>query len=350
VLVGLVIHPSRPEAAAAAEIAKRICAERDVRHVTVDVWSDERPCRELVTGLLERMDLVLTIGGDGTLLRGLDVAVAAGAPVLGVNAGRLGFLTQFTTADLATVLAAAIGGNVMTVDRMLLTLRASRFPRVPADLDGLLRFGGGSPSAHRPDEAADAGWGVPLPLTALNDVVLEKVGRDRQASLAVYISGRLFASYSADAVVIATSTGATAYSFAAGGPVLSPRLDAMVFTPVAPHMAFNRSIVVAPDEPIGVRVLDRSGPVAVVLDGRVQGVLDPGDWVAVFPAARRACLIVPEHEDFFGRLRERFSLADAPAAVADTDHALPLLLRSRIPLPDDLLRLHLAPPEEPELI
>jgi NAD+ kinase len=345
VLVGLVTHPARPQATAAAQTAKRICAARGVPQVTIDVWGDQRPCRELVDHLPLQLDLVVTIGGDGTLLRGLDLAVAVGAPVLGVNAGRLGFLTPFTAADLETVLPAAIDGTVMTVERMLLTLRASRFPRVPADLDTLLHFGDSTPTAS--GGAADAGWGVPLPLTALNDVVLEKVGRDRQASLAVYISGRLFASYSADAVVIATSTGSTAYSFAAGGPVLSPRLDAMVFTPVAPHMAFNRSIVVAPDEPIGVRVLDRSGPVAVVLDGRVQGVLDPGDWVAVFPAARRARLIVPEHEDFFGRLRDRFSLADAPAAVADTDHALPLVLRSRVPLPDDLKRLHLAPPEEP---
>jgi NAD kinase len=126
-------------------------------------------------------------------------------------------------------------------------------------------------------------------IVAENDVVVEKLARDRQASLAIYVSGRLFASYSADAVIVATPTGSTAYSFSAGGPVLSPQLDALVFTPVAAHMALNHSLVLAADEPVSIRVLECSGRVAVSVDGQLRGVPDPGDWIRVYgPQTRPA--------------------------------------------------------------
>lgn len=131
-------------------------------------------------------------------------------------------------------------------------------------------------------------WGIALNVTALNDVVLEKLSRDRQISVGVYIAGRLLASYSADALLVATPTGSTAYSFAAGGPVVSPRAEALVFTAVAPHMTFDRSVVTAPDEPVGLRILERSGRAAVSIDGQLRGVLDPGDWLGVY-AARAGC-------------------------------------------------------------
>jgi NAD+ kinase len=165
--------------------------------------------------------------------------------------------------------------------------------------------------------AAAAGDGVPLDLIAVNDVVFEKLVRDRQVSVALYLDGKAFASYSADALVVASPTGSTAYSFAAGGPIVSPRLNAIVFTPVAPHMVFDRSIVLAGDEVAAVKVLPKSGPVAVSVDGQLRGVLDPGDWMAVRAAPWRARLVRLHRMDFYGRMRERFGLSDAPAAVAD---------------------------------
>jgi NAD+ kinase len=188
-------------------------------------------------------------------------------------------------------------------------------------MEALLQYGRGPalpPPPVRPGAAADVGWGVPLDIIALNDVVFEKLSRDRQVSLAVYVSGRLFASYSADALIVATPTGSTAYSFAAGGPIVSPQLDALIFTPVAPHMTFDRSLVLAArDQRVAVRVLERSGQVAVAVDGQLRGVLDPGDWLSVFAAPERARLARLNDLDFLGRVRERFALADAAAAVAD---------------------------------
>jgi NAD+ kinase len=122
--------------------------------------------------------------------------------------------------------------------------------------------------------------------------------------------------------------------------VLSPRVEGIVLTPVAPHMIFNRSLVLAADEIVGVRVLDRSGQVAVSVDGQLRGVLDPGDWVAVYAAPWRARLVRLHASDFFGRLRSRFALADAPAAIADNSSA-PLVYRPDEPLPADLQHLHM---------
>ena len=135
----------------------------------------------------------------------------------------------------------------------------------------------------------------------------------------MYASGRLFASYSANALIVASSTGSTACSFSAGGPIVSPGLDALVFTPVAPQMVFNRSLVLtAGDERVGVRVLDRCGQVAVSVDGQLRGVLNPGDWVSVYAGPKRAPTgPVRAKVDFFDRVRNKFRLGDAPGALVD---------------------------------
>jgi NAD+ kinase len=239
----------------------------------------------------------------------------------------------------------------MIEERLRLNLRASRPLEIPPGLETLLHFGRGPqlpPPPVRRGLPEDVGWGVGLDVTALNDVVFEKLARDRQASLGVYMAGRLLASYSADAVVVSSPTGSTAYSFSAGGPVLSPRVEAIVFTPVAPHMIFDRSLVLAADESVGVRVLRHSGQVAVSVDGQLRGVLDPGDWLAVFAGGARARLVRLRPSDFWARLRNRFGLADAAAAVADDDgEALPDY-RPDVPRPAELDHLYIAPRAEPD--
>jgi NAD+ kinase len=197
-------------------------------------------------------------------------------------------------------------------------MRASRPLSIPPGIEALLQYGRGPllpPPGCHPDATALDGYAIDI--TAMNDVVFEKLARDRQADLGVYIDGQLFESYSADAVIVASPTGSTAYSFAAGGPVLSPRLRALIFTPVAPHMVFNRSLVVSGDEGVGVRVLDGSGPVAVSVDGQLRGVVDPGDWIDVQVAPSSARLVRLRPAQFYDRLRRRFTLAAAPAIGPD---------------------------------
>jgi NAD+ kinase len=340
--IGLVVHSGKAAAIAAADQVRLWASDRGIPCTDIDVWdSSDNGTRRDATQEAERAgnpDLIVTVGGDGTFLRGARVAAPIGALVLGVDVGRLGFLTEIESGDLARSLDAVHAGAVHIDARLALTMRSSRPMEIPPAMQALLRYGRGPalpPPQLRAGDAADVGWGVPLDILALNDVVFEKLSRDRQVSLAVYVSGRLFASYSADALIVATPTGSTAYSFAAGGPIVSPHLDALIFTPVAPHMAFDRSLVLdAKTQRIGVRVLERSGQVAVTVDGQLRGVLDPGDWVSVYAGPERAKLARLTELDFLGRVRERFALADAAAALADG--TAPPIYDPGEPLPYDL--------------
>ncbi|MFC5799899.1 NAD(+)/NADH kinase [Streptomyces formicae] len=344
--VGLVVHEGRPEALAAARVVRDWCDTHDVRCTDIDVWRAGEP-RHRAKEELDAAgdpDLIVTLGGDGTFLRGARLAAENDALVLGVDLGRVGFLTEVPVQDVGLALDAVHEDRVTAERRMLLAMRASCPLEVPEDMEALMRYGRGPllpPPCVRPECKTGGGWGIALDATALNDVVLEKLTRDHQVSVGVYVAGRLLASYSADALMVATPTGSTAYSFAAGGPVISPRAEALVFTPVAPHMAFNRSVVAAPDEPIALRLLERSGLAAVSLDGQLRGVLRPGEWIGVYAAPRplRAVRLGPT--DFYGRLRERMRLTDAPAAAADGE-AAPLWPLST-PAPPDLEHLSLPP-------
>ncbi len=343
--VGLVVHRGRPEAVTVADTVIRWCAEHGIGCTEIDVWSEggRHSAREEVEAA-GRPDLVVTLGGDGTFLRGARLAAESGAVVLGVDLGTVGFLTEVPADGVENALQAIHRGDARVETRMLLTLRASRPLEVPHGMESLLSYGRGPmlpPPAARP-ETDDGGWGMALHVRAVNDIVLEKLTRDRQVAVGVYFSGRLLASYSADAVLVATPTGSTAYSFAAGGPVISPHAEAVVFTPVAPHMTFNRSVVAAPDEPIGLRVLPHSGRAAVSVDGQLRGVLDPGDWIGVFAAERRLRVIRLGPTDFYGRVRDRMRLTDAPAAAGETASLWPLTG----PVPDDLRHLRLPPVDD----
>ncbi|MEU8845313.1 NAD(+)/NADH kinase [Streptomyces sp. NPDC048564] len=352
--LGLVVHGGRPEAVEAARVVRAWCEEHAVRCTDIDVWGEDghrRGARAEVEAA-GNPDLVVTLGGDGTFLRGARLAAQNDALVLGVDLGRVGFLTEVPASGVRAALDAVREDRLSLDTRMLLAIRASCPLKVPAGLEEWVRYGRGPllpPPSVRPDCDINDEWGIPLDVTALNDVVLEKLARDRQVSVGVYVSGRLLAAYSADALLVATPTGSTAYSFAAGGPVVSPRAEALVFTPVAPHMAFDRSIVTAPNEVVGLRVLERSGPAAVSIDGQVRGVLDPGDWIGVYAAPRRLRAVRLGPMDFYGRLRERMNLTDAPAAVADGSPA-PLWSVSTPP-PGDLAHLALlGVPDGPSTI
>jgi NAD+ kinase len=346
--IGIVVHGGRQAAMDAAERVRAWAAERGIPTADIDVWDADNG-RLSAHEEAERAghpDLVVTVGGDGTFLRGARVAAPIGALVLGVNVGRLGFLTEVNVEDLDAALAAVADHKISVDPRMMLTMRASRPLEMPQNLPELLKYGRG-PALPAPQIRAGSaevvGWGVPLDILALNDVVFEKLARDRQANVGVYVDGHLFASYSADALIVSSPTGSTAYSFAAGGPILSPHLDALVFTPVAPHMVFNRSLVLSMDQRVGVRVLERSGQVALSVDGQLRGVLDPGDWVTVYAGPQRARLVRMGDAGFLDRVRTRFGLSDSQAALADGDS--PEVYRPSEPLPPDLA--HPGPHDEP---
>jgi NAD+ kinase len=330
--IGLVVHHGKQAALAAADVVRSWARTHGKTCVELDVWDDSARAPRPVAS----SELIVTVGGDGTFLRGVRAGAANDALVLGVDVGRVGFLTEVTVDSIPAALDAYCAGDYQVDDRMVLTGRASRPLSIPPEIEALIRYGRGPVPPPCPTPAGDEaiGWGVPLELAALNDIVFEKLARDRQASLAVYVMGRHFASYSADALIVSTPTGSTAYNFAAGGPILSPSMDALVFTPVAPHMIFDRSLILGGDQRIAVRVLERSGPVTVSVDGQLRGVLEAGDWVSVYASAHRARLVRLQDTDFLARVRQRFHLADAAAALADGEAGE--LGDPRSPMPEDM--------------
>jgi NAD+ kinase len=322
--IGLVVHSGKTAAIAAADEVRDWSKANGIPIAELDVWTvngtNGRLDAAAEAARAGEPDLIVTVGGDGTFLRGVRVATVTGALVLGVDVGRVGFLTETSVADLRPSLDKVRDGTFTVDQRLMLTMCASRPLELPLGMEALLQFGRGPalpPPMLRERLSSDPAEGIPLDILALNDVVFEKLARDRQASVAVHVNGYLFGTYSADAVMVSTPTGSTAYSFAAGGPILSPHMDALIFTPVAPHMSFNRSLILGPEERISIEVLKHSGQVAVSADGALRGVLDPGDWITVHAGASPARLARLRKMDFLARVRDRLVRSDALAAEVD---------------------------------
>ena len=219
------------------------------------------------------LDLVVAIGGDGTVLKAVRIGRGSGAPIFGINDGRLGFLAEGAPHDLPIILEQLTSGRWYTSERMLLA----------ASVDG-------SP-----------------PIMGLNDVVIEKVQNQRTVQLAVSIDGEPFITYRADGVVIATPTGSTAYNLSAGGPLVDPTLDALVMTPVAPHSLFARAMVFPPGRRLRFEVVeDRS--VAVGVDGIEIATVQPGGAVEVEGAGQVAFVRLTDRS-FPTTVKQKFSLA-----------------------------------------
>jgi NAD+ kinase len=224
-------------------------------------------------------DLVVSFGGDGTFLRAARIAREVGVPIIGVNVGRVGFLAEIDPGSLTDVLPALLDGAYNVEERSTLEVTVR------------------SPSG----DVVARGW-------ALNDVAVEKVARQRLVRLQVAIGSTPFASVAADAVIVATSTGSTAYALSAGGPIVNPSLDAMLIVPVAPHSLFDRTVVTDLGDLVTVSVdVDQDGAL-VSTDGMDPVVVTPGGSVVVEGGARPVRVARIADADFFGRVRRTFRL------------------------------------------
>jgi len=285
----LVVHPGREGTIDAARLA--VSAARAAGHHVRVVASPPSATSSLpedlsVTdgpasgvGEVGPDDLIIAFGGDGTFLRAARLARDAGAAVIGVNTGRLGFLASIEPDDLGIALAHLLAGRYDTEARATLDARVF-------DADG--------------SEQAT--------LWALNEVAVEKVARQRLLRLDVTIGGTPFADVAADAVIVATSTGSTAYALSAGGPIVSPSLDAMLVVPVAPHSLFDRTVVAGPHDAVSITVaVDQDGAL-VSTDGLVPILVRPGGRVEVRGAGRPVYVARIGPSDFYGRVRRKFRL------------------------------------------
>ena len=291
--VALVVHPIRPRAAEIAVSASAWLQERGhtVRMPKEDADAVGLPA--LGTGggdLGEGLDVVVTLGGDGTILRAVQMVCRYGTPVLGVNLGRLGYLTAVEPDDVIPSLERYLTGSYRVEDRMMLAVTVERG-------DG--RRGTGSTDDGDDD---DTYW-------ALNEAVVEKPPGGHTVHVAVAIDGRFWTTYAADGLIVATPTGSTAYAFSARGPIVSPRLNALQMTPVSPHMPFDRSLVVDSTEAIRITVTEDRAAMLVV-DGRDVTVLQAGDAINCTAAAEPARFVTFDSRDFYGILKAKFGVAD----------------------------------------
>lgn len=228
---------------------------------------------------LAAADLVLVIGGDGTLLGVAREVVrrAPATPILAVNCGSLGFLTEITRGELDAALDAALGGRSGVDERQMLRARVVRGGRAVADR------------------------------LVLNDVVIGRSSRSSIIELSISLGGQLITRSRADGLIVATPTGSTAYNLAAGGPIVHPTVGALVLTPIAPHTLTNRPIVLADTAPVRIRP-DLAGPHVAAhtsFDGQFNVALDDGDVVVVERAPHPLRVVRAESRNYFAVLREK---------------------------------------------
>jgi NAD+ kinase len=293
--VVILVNPARQEAGALADtITPWLGAQgHDVevlRLADADRAAGRVPAGDLSAADLRGADLALSLGGDGTFLRLVPLAYAAGVPVLGVNFGRLGYLLEVEPDRLQDVLGPTLDGGVRTEERAVLAVTVDgSFTPASGDDRSLQGDGRACPVGDR--------WWV-----ALNEMVLEKTVPGHMVTLSTSVDGERFLEYKADGVLVATPTGSTAYNLSAGGPVLSPRLPAMVLTPVAPHLAIDRSLVLRADQAVTVQVLP-GRPAVLVVDGREAGRVEPGTEVTCRVAPEPLRVVCPGDRGFARPLR-----------------------------------------------
>ena len=230
-------------------------------------------------------DLVISLGGDGTVLFSARSAVSAGVPLLPFNLGRLGFIAGFQRSEWPAVLVAWHEDKLALSERMMLEIELFR-SNLPCE-----RF------------------------LALNDGVVSGQGIAKVISLGVKVAGTSLGTYRSDGVIVATPTGSTAYSLAAGGPVLYPEMPAMILNPICPFTLWNRPLVVPESEKIEIEVKEgkRTGFLLTV-DGQGTASLAPGDRVTFVGALRRALIYAPRKQAFYEVLRTKLSWSGGPDA------------------------------------
>jgi len=256
----------------------------------------------------EEIDVLVTLGGDGTLLRGAREAGPRGVPVLGCNLGRLGFLTASSPGELEEAMGRLVRGEYRVEERLTLRVRVR-----PADRpDGTGEPDPGAP-ARAEDEAAgpdDGSGAAGRSFYALNDAVVHKSGFARLITLRVWVDGEEVGQYSADGIVLATATGSTAYSLSAGGPVLVPELDALVATPISPHTLAVRPLVVPADAGFEVEVRPRSEQPVLTVDGQAGVALRTGDRIRAGRSPHPVRLVQFPGQSFFSVLRRKLRWGD----------------------------------------
>ncbi len=263
-----VVEPMTALASHLTEAGVDVVAVSDMSpHIGVDRVSADK---------LDAVDLIVALGGDGTILFASRVASDHGVPLVGVNRGRLGFLADVSPDEMISGVDQILSGNYTRDSRMQLTATL---------------------------ESADGSRATGV---GLNDIVLQRRETGRMVDFETRVGDHYVNTHAGDGLIVATPTGSTAYALSCGGPILEPQLDAIVIVPVCPHTLTDRPIVIRAEQEIGVSVLERAGTRAeITVDGHSLGEIRPGDRLVIRQADTRVTLLHPPSYDFYGILRSK---------------------------------------------
>lgn len=273
--VGLVWNPSKRTDFEVVRELKNILDQHGIAITTGITLAHALGAPELAEGNFEECDLLMVLGGDGTILSALDYALPNDIPMLGINLGRMGFLTEIDPKDLQTDVVRVLNGDYTVDSRMMMSLKGQ-------------------------DEHS---------CFALNEIVVSRsTPAVRVLSLEIDVNGMLVDRISGDGLIVASATGSTAYSLSAGGPIVRPGLDCFVITPICPHTMNARPVVVSSNDMVTIRVLDDRGGAHAVLDGRKTVPVQQGSpGIIVMRSELKARFIRLHDRNYFSLLRNKLS-------------------------------------------
>jgi NAD+ kinase len=282
-VVSMMLHPDRAEATElATQIVKYLTdsghSVRLLDKEAVAINRAESGCAE--DDFARGADLAVSVGGDGTMLRTFELVASSDVPVLGINVGHLGYLTEFEADEAQSAIDLALSGKLPVEDRLM--------------VQGRIERSGGGAGGH---------W------IGLNEVVMEKKAQGHTVLLEVTIDGSAFATYAGDGLIVSTPTGSTAYNLSARGSIVAPTHSSLQLTPVAPHMLFDRSLVLRPDTEIRISVVG-GREANLSIDGRSVAALSDGDAMIATRADTIARLVTSGTGGFQQVLKQKFGLKD----------------------------------------
>ena len=282
-VVAMMLHPDRVEA---VELATQIASYLNDSGHAVRLLEkeaaviDRSEFQSVEEEFTKGADLAVSVGGDGTMLRTFELFAAHDVPVLGVNVGHLGYLTEFEADDAQNAIGLALAGDLPVEERLMVEARI-----------------------ERSDGGTEGGW------IGLNEAVLEKKAQGHTVRLEVTIDGSPFATYAGDGLIVSTPTGSTAYNLSARGSIVAPTHWSLQLTPVAPHMLFDRSLVLRPDTEIRISVVgEREANLSV--DGRSVAALSDSDVMIATCSDTIARVVTSGSGSFQQVLKQKFGLKD----------------------------------------